>query len=381
MLARMVVLGSVLAVVAASGGPCAAADATPPLDGPAAERKARNTANKEGHLQLPLPGTPDPKTLTARLAAVGVLPGDPVMIRIFKQESELEIWMQRGATYTRFATYPICYFSGGLGPKQREGDRQTPEGFYTITELHDGGRWPRSLDVNFPNALDVSLGRSGYAILIHGGCNSIGCFAMTNAVNAEIYDLVAAAFAAGSTGVPVQIFPFRMTEENLVTYAAGSKWLEYWSRLKQGYDSFERTHLPPRVEACNQRYLIADRETVGAADRAPACAPPPGAIVDALVGPPPQPPAATEVAAAAVAEAKLVQTSAPDTAAKPRVAVRASPKRYAQRCSASRPSCRRWTAMRQNRGIGKARRADAAVPVRRAYRTVRRARTLASNSD
>ena len=70
----------------------------------------------------------------------------PVLIRIFKAESELEIWMQKDRSYVHFATYPICYWSGKLGAKLREGDRQSPEGFYTITpnQLHEGGRWPRA---------------------------------------------------------------------------------------------------------------------------------------------------------------------------------------------------------------------------------------------
>ena len=68
-----------------------------------------------------------------------------VLIRIFKEESELEMWMQKGERYVHFATYPICHWSGTLGPKLAEGDKQTPEGFYTITrrQLHRIGRWPR----------------------------------------------------------------------------------------------------------------------------------------------------------------------------------------------------------------------------------------------
>src|SRR5689334_4707206 len=105
------------------------AHAEPPsLDG-SAERLQRRQAAKEGRLLLPLPGTPDTQTPLSRLASVGVSLGARTMIRVFKAESEFEIWVQKDGSYVHFATYPVCYWSGKLGPKLREGDRQTPEGF------------------------------------------------------------------------------------------------------------------------------------------------------------------------------------------------------------------------------------------------------------
>ncbi len=209
--------------------------------------------------RLPLPGTPDVSKTAERLAAKGFATGAPLLIRIFKAESELELWMEKDGRYELFATYPICHWSGTLGPKQREGDKQTPEGFYTITsrQLHHVGRWPRSLNLGFPNAFDQAMGRSGSYILVHGGCSSVGCFAMTNPVIAEIYGLAAAALRGGQRHIPTHVFPFRMTDANLVKNA-DSEWSGFWANLKQGYDSFERTRQPPRVSVCENRYHIQD---------------------------------------------------------------------------------------------------------------------------
>ena len=225
----------------------------------AAARMERRNAARDGRLLLPLPDTPNTSALPTRIAAMGVNLGASTLIRIFKAESELEIWMHKDGVYVHFATYPICYWSGTSGPKLREGDRQTPEGFYTITseQLHGGGRWPRSLDIGFPNAYDRTHQRSGSHILVHGGCNSVGCFAVTDAVNAEIYDIVSASLRLDTLHVPVHVFPFRMSEENLAAHASDA-WISFWRNLKHGYDSFERTRLPPRIRVCEGSYQIDD---------------------------------------------------------------------------------------------------------------------------
>lgn len=222
------------------------------------EKLERWRAARSGQLKLPLPGTPDTAKLMTRLTEAGVTLGAPTLIRIFKAESELEVWIKKDRTFTLFATYPVCYWSGSLGPKLREGDRQTPEGFYTVTEdlLHHGDRWRRSLDIGYPNIFDRINGRSGSLILVHGGCDSSGCFAMTNAVNSEIYDLVAGALR-GASHIPLQVFPFRMTDANMLANA-NSPWAPFWRDLKDGYDSFERTRLPPQVSVCARRYRVRD---------------------------------------------------------------------------------------------------------------------------
>ena len=223
----------------------------------AADRIERQRRAAEG--KLPLPDTPDLTRFNERLGEKGLKAGAPIMIRIFKSESELEIWMQKDSRYELFATYPICHWSGTLGPKIKSGDKQAPEGFYTVTrrQLHHAGRWPRSLNLGFPNVFDKTQARTGSYILVHGGCSSVGCFAMTNTVIEEIYSISVSALSSGQDHVPVHVFPFRMTQANLAKHD-GSEWQGFWSNLKEGFDSFERTKVPPRVSVCENRYHFRD---------------------------------------------------------------------------------------------------------------------------
>jgi murein L,D-transpeptidase YafK len=166
----------------------------------------------------PLPGTPDLAHLDVRLQAEGVHLGAPVYIRIFKLESELELWVEKEGRFQPFATYPICLWSGRLGPKLKEGDRQAPEGFYTVAKEQ----------LNY---------------------------AVTDKVVDEIWALVTAALDNGQERIPVHAFPFRMTERNL-NLRKGYKWNSFWTDLKTGYDLFERSHLPPVVSVCDGRYVF-----------------------------------------------------------------------------------------------------------------------------
>ncbi|WP_246317209.1 L,D-transpeptidase family protein [Hyphomicrobium methylovorum] len=238
----------------------------------AADRVERQRAAAAG--ALPLPGTPNVAILQDRLQEKGVTLSDPILIRIFKAESELEIWKLKSGRYVLFATYPICHWSGTLGPKLTDGDRQAPEGFYTMTraQTRHVGRWPNSLNIGYPNILDQSQARTGSDILIHGGCSSIGCFAMTNPVSDEIHDLTTAAVNSGQQIVPLHILPFRMTELNMAAHDA-SPWKAFWTNLKEGSDLFERTLRPPAVTACGGRYIF--RETMANEAMTPlnACAP------------------------------------------------------------------------------------------------------------
>ena len=84
--------------------------------------------------------------------------GSPILVRIFKEESELEVWKQE--TTGRFAllkTYPICRWSGELGPKIKEGDRQAPEGFYTITpgQMNPNSNYYLAFNIGYPERLST----------------------------------------------------------------------------------------------------------------------------------------------------------------------------------------------------------------------------------
>ena len=234
----------------------------------AEDRIERQRAASDGSLTLP--GTPDTKQLDRRLAEKGLALGRDVFVRVFKAESELEVWMRSGDRFELFATYPICYWSGTIGPKVREGDKQNPEGFYTVArrQLHRSGRWPQSLNLGFPNALDKAYDRTGSYILIHGGCSSVGCFAMTDPVVAEIFKLAEAALKGGQDRIDVHVFPFRMTEANLALHHNGD-WADFWRNIKGGYDSFERTRLPPKVSVCERRYLVRDARAAEVVDNGP----------------------------------------------------------------------------------------------------------------
>jgi len=206
---------------------------------------------------LPLPDTPDTANFDKRLADKGLEVGMPVFIRAFKAESELEIWLKKEDRFVLFSTYPICQWSGSLGPKLLSGDKQTPEGFYTVTrrQLHRSARHPRALNLGFPNTYDKVLDRTGNYILVHGGCSSVGCYAMTDAVVDEIFKLTRAAIRKGQRHVPVHSFPFRMTDANLAKHREHA-WHAFWQNLKQGYDAFEATGLPPRVSICDGAYAF-----------------------------------------------------------------------------------------------------------------------------
>lgn len=198
----------------------------------------------------------DRAALGADLAAAGYALGNPAHIRIFKDERRLEVWLQRsGEAFTKFRDYEICRYSGGLGPKLAEGDRQAPEGFYRVAkaQLNPNSRHHLSFNLGFPNAFDRQLGRTGSALMVHGGCTSVGCYAITDESVDEVYALVEAALENGQDAVDVHAFPFRLTEAAL-SGQGGSTWLAYWRNLKTGYDLFEDTGLPPKVAACRGEY-------------------------------------------------------------------------------------------------------------------------------
>ena len=196
-------------------------------------------------------------TLPARLESKSLAMGKPIFVRIFKEESLLEVWMQRNGRWTLFQGYPICRWSGQLGPKLKTGDKQAPEGFYTVglTQLNPNSRWHLSFNLGFPNRYDRSYGRTGSFLMVHGGCSSAGCYAMTNAAVDDIYRLVEAALRGGQSGVPVHIFPFRMTAANMAQHRH-SRWIAFWRDLKRGYEFFETRRAVPAIRVVERSYIV-----------------------------------------------------------------------------------------------------------------------------
>jgi murein L,D-transpeptidase YafK len=198
------------------------------------------------------------ESLEEQLASHGFEMGDPVFMRIFKEEAELEVWMKSDDVYRLFKTYPICNYSGNLGPKLREGDRQSPEGFYYVglSALNPNSSYHLSFNLGFPNAYDRSQERTGSYLMVHGNCVSIGCYAMTDIGIGEIYGLAEAALQAGQPIFRVHAFPFRMTDTRMER-ASSNRWFEFWQNLKEGYDAFENSLLPPNVTVDDGRYVFA----------------------------------------------------------------------------------------------------------------------------
>ncbi|HEY4199069.1 MAG TPA: murein L,D-transpeptidase family protein [Devosiaceae bacterium] len=198
------------------------------------------------------------QALVSRIAAIGSTPGAGMMVRIFKQDSQLEIWKQSSSgDYKLLTTYKICAWSGDLGPKVKEGDRQAPEGFYNITPalMNPNSGYYLSFNTGYPNKFDRSYGRTGSNLMVHGDCSSAGCYAMTDESIADIYALARESFRGGNKSVQLEIYPFRMTPENLAKVSTSPN-MAFWKNIKQGYDQFELTHRPPTWDVCNRQYVF-----------------------------------------------------------------------------------------------------------------------------
>jgi murein L,D-transpeptidase YafK len=192
------------------------------------------------------------------IAAKEMDPQSPILVRLFKQEAELEVWKQdKSGRFALLTTYPICRWSGELGPKVKEGDRQAPEGFYNITpaQMNPDSQFYLAFNMGYPNAFDRSLGRTGAHLMVHGDCSSRGCYAMTDEQMSDIYALGRESFFGGQRSFQVQAYPFRMTAQNMAKHRNNPN-MPFWKMLKQGNDHFEVTQLEPKVDVCEQRYVF-----------------------------------------------------------------------------------------------------------------------------
>jgi len=198
----------------------------------------------------------------------------PILVRLFKEESELEVWKKnRDGDYALLKTYPICRWSGDLGPKKKEGDRQAPEGFYTITpgQMNPRSSYYLAFNTGFPNAYDRAHGYSGSELMVHGDCSSRGCYAMTDEQIQEIYALARDSFFGGQKAFQLEAFPFRLTALNMAKHRNNPNFA-FWKMLKEGYDHFEATKQEPKVAVCEKRYVFDPAAPDGAA-RAPVFSP------------------------------------------------------------------------------------------------------------
>jgi murein L,D-transpeptidase YafK len=197
--------------------------------------------------------------LRTELSAARLEYGAPVFLRLFKLESQLELWVRgAGGTFALFRTYPICTFSGELGPKLRVGDGQAPEGFYSVKrgQLNPWSSYHLSFDLGYPNAYDRAHGRTGSLLMVHGDCVSIGCYAMGDGNIEEIYTLVAAALSNGQAAVAVHALPFRFDRADAAARIAASEWGGLWRQLQAGWNAFESRRIPPSIRVHQGNYLV-----------------------------------------------------------------------------------------------------------------------------
>jgi len=210
--------------------------------------------------------------IVADMRAKGMDKNSPIMMRIFKEEGVLEIWKAKTDNrFDKIKEYKICAWSGKLGPKVKEGDRQAPEGFYNLTPAHlnPNSKYYLAINTGFPNRFDQANRRNGTNLMIHGACSSSGCYSMTDEQVLEIYAFARDAFKGGQTSVQLQAFPFRMTAENMARHRY-SEHFDFWKMLKVGYDNFEVTKRPPEVNVCDKKYVF-NQQADGSFNAAGAC--------------------------------------------------------------------------------------------------------------
>ncbi|MDB2437185.1 murein L,D-transpeptidase [Hellea sp.] len=199
------------------------------------------------------------------LTKKGLNLGDPVFLRVTKTQNpkdtrgKLEAFVKNNeGDFVLFKTWDICTYSGKLGPKLKQGDGQSPEGFYFVkpAQMNPYSSYHLSFNLGYPNAYDRAYNRTGDFLMVHGDCVSIGCYAMTDKGIEEIYTLMGAAFKSGQPFVRVHAFPFPMTDENLRTNKDNPN-AAFWKNLKTGWDWFEEKSRPPNVNVAQKRYVFS----------------------------------------------------------------------------------------------------------------------------
>jgi len=198
--------------------------------------------------------------LARDMADAGFALGDRLYIQLTKYPAELTVYVETdGGTYAPFRTWPICTYSGGLGPKRKQGDGKSPEGFYAVRPgaMNPASSYHLSFNLGYPNRYDRAQGYTGDYLMVHGRCVSIGCYAMTDDVIEQIWTLMDAAYQAGQSSVPVHIFPFRMTPEAM-QIASGHPESAFWNQLAPAWQAFEESGKVPGVTVRGGKYVLSD---------------------------------------------------------------------------------------------------------------------------
>jgi murein L,D-transpeptidase YafK len=160
-----------------------------------------------------------------------------------KHEKILEVWTEEKGKKIHLISYPFTAFSGTLGPKFKEGDRQIPEGIYGISYLNPKSKFHLSMRVTYPNAFDKKMAKKekrsnlGGDIMIHGSNLTIGCIPIGNDKIEELYFL---AEKVGIKNIKVILAPvdFRKMEVK-ITKKNKYPWLkDLYAKIKKEMKPF-----------------------------------------------------------------------------------------------------------------------------------------------
>ncbi len=180
-----------------------------------------------------------------------------IYLRAFKTEKKIELWAKNrsDSVFCLIKEFPICDFSGTIGPKRRYRDLQVPEGFYHISKLNPYSKYYLSMEINYPNASDSIRGVRGHLgnqIYIHGSCISSGCLAITDDKIKELFVYCVEAFNSGQEEIGFTIFPAKLTDTNYSDlkseYRKDKDKISLWADLKKNYDLFNKTRVQPTVK-------------------------------------------------------------------------------------------------------------------------------------
>jgi len=179
-----------------------------------------------------------------------------IFLRAFKKERKLEVWAKNSKDdrYVLIRKYRFCNASGKLGPKRKQGDLQTPEGFYFINRFNPKSKFFLSLGTNYPNKSDLFFADKktpGGDIFIHGNCVTTGCIPITDDKIKELYILAVEARNSGQKKIPIYIFPVKMQQfkyrELKKSYSDNYDLISFWENLKPIYDYFESNKQLPEI--------------------------------------------------------------------------------------------------------------------------------------
>lgn len=116
-----------------------------------------------------------------------------IILAVFKEERKLQVYSKDYNGIRLIKEYPFTAFSGQLGPKLKEGDKQIPEGIYKVEYLNPNSSYYLSIKVSYPNEFDKSkteftnITEMGGDIFIHGKSATIGCIPIGDEAIEEVF--------------------------------------------------------------------------------------------------------------------------------------------------------------------------------------------------